>query len=328
MRVKPSVTVSAPARLHFGLLDCGNTSLRVFGGAGASIDGFRTVVQAERSQGWKLNFPQHPPSDRLASDVAELLKHLKLSGLASSDISIQSTPAEHMGLGSKTSLLLSIVHAVNYLNDSTLSREEVIRLSGRGGTSGIGVNVFWSGGIITDSGHKSERGSRDFQPSSSRKYNDPPKLLVHVKSHPHLRVRLFRDSNANSIEGVIEREAFRSLMPIADVENLKAIAAVYQGVIPAFQSDDMALLANALHELNTSGMKAAEAAFQSNTTKQWLARCWQNSIPAGLSSFGPIVYSIGHVGSDLLTSSSHLAKECGLDELGEYSFDHKGATVS
>lgn len=96
--------------------------------------------------------------------------------------SIQEMPPQHCGLGSKTSLLLSVVKLAFIINDIPVTPEEIVYFSGRGGTSGIGINTFFSGGIITDSGHD-EDSPRNFAPSSSRSQNEKkPKIISKITS--------------------------------------------------------------------------------------------------------------------------------------------------
>jgi predicted sugar kinase len=97
-------------------------------------------------------------------------------------------------------------------------------------------------------------------------------------------------------------------MPFPDDENARAIAAAYHGALPAFKHHDMTALARALRTLHSVGLKSKELELQSDNTRAWLEGCWEREIPAGLSSFGPIVYVIGKEGSAHLEDVNTLAQ--------------------
>src|SRR6185369_4242893 len=156
--------VSTSPRLHLGLLDCGNATLRQFGGIGLAIDGLRTEVHAVPSVAWEIDYEKDVHlSQRTHGDVQALLERLH-DVLPATRISVKSSAPEHMGLGSKTSLLLAITTAAFAVYKKKLPRQEIIKLTQRGGTSGAGVNLFWEGGLVIDSGHDIPPEARTFAP--------------------------------------------------------------------------------------------------------------------------------------------------------------------
>jgi beta-ribofuranosylaminobenzene 5'-phosphate synthase len=68
-------------------------------------------------------------------------------------------------MGSKTALLLSMIEALSLLAGCDLSPSKLVELSGRGGTSGVGVSSYFSGGMIFDLGRPND--NLPFVPSSA-----------------------------------------------------------------------------------------------------------------------------------------------------------------
>lgn len=120
-----AVAVSTPSRTHWGLLDCGYASDRLFGGVGAAIDGFRTDVQAALVEEGEAGIVYNPTaeldpmlhmSDRTCDELDEIVgrfnAHMQDNLVR---LTVSQTAPEHMGLGSKTSLEMATVYALGTL---------------------------------------------------------------------------------------------------------------------------------------------------------------------------------------------------------------------
>lgn len=318
--------VVAPSRLHMGLLDCGYSSGRLFGGIGIAIDGLHTKVMSSESDDWSLRFlDESSVSARTKEEAHLLIKELSKIFLPTEVIVTRMAP-EHKGLGSKTSLLLGITTAVSF-GQGGLSREQIVRATGRGGTSGIGVNTFWDGGLITDSGHRSDK-ERVFAPSSVRRPDRIPFVINRIEPPNDWAVRLFYDPDSHIVDGVRERDIFRAAMPVPDSENLISIAAAHHGVVPAFISADLEELSEALVTLNTHGMKAIELASQTERTQNFMRLGWEQQSALGLSSFGPVVYEINEKNTIESRGITQIAEEIGMICMGSFDFNNTGAKIT
>lgn len=89
--------VLAPTRLHMGLLDCGYSTGRLFGGIGVAIDGLCTTVTSRQSDIWSLDFfDESPLSARTIEEAQLLIKELsKLFSPA--EVIVSSTAPERVG---------------------------------------------------------------------------------------------------------------------------------------------------------------------------------------------------------------------------------------
>jgi beta-ribofuranosylaminobenzene 5'-phosphate synthase len=318
--------VSAPSRLHLGLIDCGNTTMRLFGGSGIALEGPRTVVAAKPASEWKVEYaPNNTPNSRGQQDVLRLIHEMK-DRIDPVLLKVFHSAPEHKGLGSKTSLLLSIATASLAVYQSETNIDEITKLTKRGGTSGIGINSFWVGGFITDNGHPNLQ-EREFAPSSARNPEKVPQVLARLNMPDMWHAHLFYDPKTPIIEGEMEKGIFTNSMPLDDLENLKALAATYHGVIPAIQDKDISALAMALQNLNSSGMKAIELNLQTDVTKAFLDKAWGQQKACGLSSFGPTIYGIEPKDTELDKSLELMARSFGLRKIGTYGFDNKGMSL-
>ncbi len=266
--------------------------------------------------------------ERLEHEVRLLFERLQKIGAAPCDVVVVDMPQQHCGLGSKTSVLLSTAVAIADFSNLQLEPAQLIALSGRGGTSGIGINTFFLGGVIADSGHSEPKHSRNFAPSSRRMGPASlPKVVARVEVPDNMRVLLFIDTFSSKIriQGNEEMRIFAETMPLKEIENLRSLAAVYHGVIPALQEGDMNMLFQSIRDLNSCGMKQIEVNLQSNITQTFIRDVWSNSIPCGVSSFGPIVFCIVNANSDAITVAMRLAHVHNLTCMGLFAFDNTGA---
>ena len=324
-----AVWIMAPSRIHFGLHDCGYSTDRIFGGVGVSFNGFLTSVEVIKSKKTKLLFEHNLfLSPRTTEDVNELVEKLdKLVG--PSNITIKTAAPEHQGFGSKTTLLLSVAKAtvIAHEVDSKYSKDDIIRLVKRGGTSGIGVNSFWTGGIVADSGHKEEFKNRVFQPSSRRDLVDIPQVVSRVNMPNDWRVSLFVDPLSRVYEDSTESEIFSNSMPLNDLENLRPISITYHGIIPSVLEKDIKRFSKAIYDMNHSGMKQIELGLQTEASKIFLEAAWDLHYAAGVSSFGPTIYIIHENGNPLVVRVKKIARSNNIDYLGTFEFNNNGAEL-
>jgi beta-ribofuranosylaminobenzene 5'-phosphate synthase len=279
--------VEAGARLHIGLLDLAHATPRTFGGLGVMLEAPTARVYATSSQRIRVNAPQ------LRQDTVELItklldnfsRSLDMNGI---EIVVEAAPPEHVGLGSKTALNLAILTAAARVFNADLSRRELQAFSGRGGASGIGVNGFFSGGLIADAGH---RGRKSLLPSSRHRPLTPPTAITCVPPPSRWVVTLFLPPGRRW-SGEDEADFFRMVTPLPRAEVIEQIAIVYHGLVPAFIEDDLETFGSLLSRFSTVGMKAREIEHQSSGVRECLATL-QNAAPCvGMSSMGPLVFTI------------------------------------
>ena len=297
------VLVKTYPRIHITLIDLARATSRRFGGAGFSVDTLPATVEA------RLSFENRIISSsnlryRDQRDAVAYLDSLSRALNSHFEVKLKDVPPQHIGLGSKTTILLAIGIACNSLIGKALSRKTLAKLSRRGGASGIGINSAFKGGFIVDGGHGMVQG-KEFVPSSASKPGDLPPILVRLPFPEHWRVHLFVPSSGTRYSGDSELQFFRENTPIPASEVFHVMAAVYHGIAPAIAEADHSLLKQAILEVHQMGFKRREVHAQGPAIGQILETLnGEGHVVAGMSSMGPLVYAIENREGELCESKS------------------------
>jgi beta-ribofuranosylaminobenzene 5'-phosphate synthase len=230
------IEVAAGARIHISLADMALASARAFAGVGFMIDGPKTRIQLYASH--QVEWVGLETLDQLAQqEVRSLVDRILYDIDKFAGIKIVEHAPQHLGFGSKTTLRLCLVSGLHALFGVNSSRERQQLLSGRGGGSGIGVHGFFEGGVIWDAGHAREAVDA-LLPSGISLMKCVPPLMLRLRFPDHWRVGLCLPEGP-PISGLDERAFFESVAPIATDDTLRAMAALYHGVLPSFRLADL-----------------------------------------------------------------------------------------
>jgi beta-ribofuranosylaminobenzene 5'-phosphate synthase len=144
------VVVTAPARLHFGMLDPAGIGARRFGGCGVGLESPRVVVRVgSRSGSSEIIASGHDAGRALA--FAERAR--AAFGLASGvEVEVREAIPPHVGLGSGTKLGLAVAGGVAELAGVRATPEELADASGRGARSSVGAWTFAAPGLVIEAG--------------------------------------------------------------------------------------------------------------------------------------------------------------------------------
>jgi beta-ribofuranosylaminobenzene 5'-phosphate synthase len=280
--------LTARPRLHISLADMGHASARAFGGIGFSIDQPSTVLEFGQCDRIELQGLERLDEEAI-HDVHQLAGRLKSAlGGVGFRVIIQSTPPQHVGFGSKTSLLLGLIAGLNALTARNWSQEEMQRLSGRGGASGVGIHAFFTGGIVWDAG---QRRGAPLSPAGSGIASELPPLMVRLAFPEAWSVVLILPSEV-PMTGEQEERFFAKSAPVPRIEALATLAILYHGILPAMKLVDYDGLARALRELHETSFKKRELDRWSEKTRACLVTLSGYGLAAGMSSVGPLIYVI------------------------------------
>src|SRR5207245_5867146 len=100
---------------------------------------------------------------------------------------IESCAPQHVGFGTKTSLVLASLTAAAELSGIQLEPHALQLASRRGGTSGVGVNGYFCGGLVADGGHKK---GAPLLPSSAQAPSEIPPILARIAFPDEWRIGL------------------------------------------------------------------------------------------------------------------------------------------
>jgi beta-ribofuranosylaminobenzene 5'-phosphate synthase len=146
------VVVTAPARLHFGMLDPAGLGARRFGGVGVGIESPRVVVSVAWAgpQSSDAVMVSGPQAERATTFARRSWSSFELG--RSVKVHVNEAIPPHMGLGSGTKLGLAIARALAALGGISASPERLAEASGRGARSSIGLWTFAAPGLVIEAG--------------------------------------------------------------------------------------------------------------------------------------------------------------------------------
>lgn len=281
------VKITTPSRLHFSLLDLNGALGRIDGGFGLAIAEPNFQIVAERATG--IHLPSSVYRDRAATVLARLQKTYPFPGIR---LTFQSEIPMHCGFGSGTQLSLGVAQAVNVLYELGLDGQALARVVGRGGTSGIGIAAFKTGGFIVDGGHRFPEEKSSFLPSSALGDISPPPVLLRY-SFPEVPLLIVMP-NCSRIYGDKEIELFKTLCPQPEWVSQKLSHILLMQILPALVEEDMPTFGKALNQIQTFGWKKVEIDAQGvelQLTLDFLRD--SGAFGAGVSSWGSAICVVG-----------------------------------
>lgn len=254
--------------------------------------------------------------------VNRAIANARQCGLPTSGkICFKSIPPSHVGLGSTTLTVLSIMQCLSIINKWKITPGDLIRLSTRGRTSGIGISTFYTGKLAVDAGQTGHPDNYDYKPSLAPEER-PPSLTIGTWPIPEKwNVTLFFAQERPSVEPEVEKDFFRLATPVASADVGLQLAHLYHGIIPAVIENDLQSFAHSLQAFQKIGFKAAEIAAQSPTVRNLMNILWDQKFAAGLSSFGPLVF-VFHESTSAPEPGRHFPKE--ITRIGPFSVNNKG----
>ncbi|HEX7812738.1 MAG TPA: beta-ribofuranosylaminobenzene 5'-phosphate synthase family protein [Burkholderiales bacterium] len=272
------VSITAPARLHFGFLDLNGSRGRRFGSIGLALDEPTVSVTAERASSFSVSGMQAARARKFAD-----LMRRRFGLPADLHLNVERAIPEHAGLGSGTQLGLAVGVALTSLYRLDLGIREVAAIVERGQRSGIGVGAFESGGCLVDGGRGEDEG--------------PPPVVSRVEFPGEWRIVLVFDRIARGLHGKDESAAFRRLPAFPEVEAGRLCRLVLMQALPALMEQDLNMFGKAIGELQrVTGDYFAPAQggrFSSPRVGRMLAWMEGRGISGvGQSSWGPTGFAI------------------------------------
>jgi len=275
--------IRTPSRIHISLIDLNGSLGRVDGGLGIALEEPHMELRVEPASRVKA---RGDLAGRAEQAARAFLEHYDIRGGA--DIEILQSYPQHVGLGSGTQLSLAVARMLARIYGVEAGLEELAYSVGRGGTSGIGTLSFRGGGFILDGGHSfGEKGS--FLPSRASGAGPAPLLFRRDFSWP---LALIFPRKEVRVSGRKEVDIFQEFCPIEgrEVERLSRI--ILMQLLPSLVEGDVVTFGKALNFIQKVGFKAIELSLQPREVREVLERAQGASYGAGLSSFGPVIYSL------------------------------------
>lgn len=277
------IKIRTPSRIHLALIDLNGEIGRVDGGAGIAIEEPHIEITGYQSEENSLS-GNIVNVERFHS-VSQKFKHLTGNNAS---VEVISDYRSHVGMGSGTQISLAIGEAYNRLFELKLSVREIAEITGRGGTSGIGVAAFQSGGFIVDGGH-STREKAGFTPSSASKASPPP--VISRQDFPPWKIVVVTPE-LSGFSGADEVSLFEKHCPVP-IEDVRKIShLILMKMIPSVMESDLDDFGDSLWEIQSLGFKKIEIDQYGSLIWDPLQNLRELTPAVGMSSTGPTVYAI------------------------------------
>lgn len=290
--------IKAFSRIHISLIGMNSDGYRLNGGIGFSIASPTLDMNFEPSDSIQVidkrehGFTQDE-LDKLKYHLNGILIREKF-GTAFRCIIHEGDIQSHVGFGSNSMIYMSCVEALLVLNHIDYNEKDVIAFSGRGGTSGIGINTYFKGGFIFDTGI-TNCGQRGFAPSSTFVSGSGQKpLLLTALKLPLWDLGICIPPITPKTEDE-EKDFFQKNCPIKKKEVESILYEAVYGITSALMEDDFDVFCKSIDTIQQTKWKSLERNLYGkeliaaeSIIRNAGAKC------VGMSSLGPLLYFFGN----------------------------------
>lgn len=287
------VVVSVPARVHMTLIELGRHGYRRNGGIGFAVEAPARQLEFARTSTFdlgslaRLGFTPEE-AGRLCATLADVKsRHC----LPHATALVRATgPGRHVGTGSGTAVTLACLEALFHLNRVSAEPDELIRLSGRGGTSGIGIHTYFEGGFVADVGRRYD--TQTIVSSDEIQRATQPATLLARYSMPCWPIGLLLPS-CPPLTLDQERGVFASLTtdPISPADIHATAYHSLLGATAAVATSDFHGFCDAVNALQRTAWKRREISAYGSAVASVMERMRERGCDGvGLSSMGPGLY--------------------------------------
>ena len=289
--------IKAFPRIHVSLIGMNRDGYRINGGIGFSISS--PTLDMSFSVSDTIEVEDKRVYGFTHNEIKRLVDHLRHVAIQEHlDVGIKCEIYEgrvrsHIGFGSNSMIYLSCIEALFLINHRDYDEKEIIRLSGRGGTSGIGINTYFKGGFVFDAGIANTE-HRALSPSSSFiKLDHQEPLLMKSIMMPEWEMGICIPSINHKTEEE-EVEFFQENCPI-DRRDVEVILydAVY-GITSSIMEKDLETFCKAIDSIQHTKWKQLERALYGSDLSEVEASIKRaGACCVGMSSLGPLLYFFG-----------------------------------
>lgn len=276
---KRRIVIETPSRLHFGIINPFTSKYRLYVSAGVAIDYPRTRVIVYPDEALSIEGCR---SEEVYSKIRPLIEEYDIK---QGRVIVEESVPKHVGLGSTTQLLLSVVHGLLVANDKAPSspREftEIARKLGIGRISGVGTYIYLYGGFIVDGGKKS--------------VEDFPLLFLRLEFPEEWRFVVVVPPGRGMSE-LEERAVFTKGTDVPSEAIWEASFTLFHELVPALIEKDFNAFSRALSRLQEV-VGSMFSSFQGGVFASYSARAVSllrklGILGVGQSSWGPAVYGV------------------------------------
>lgn len=285
------LTIAVYSRLHLTLLAMHAGEYRINGGIGFAIADPACELVFSGAPISSIDDQRADPLSpnelvRLSSILhAEQKRHSFATAIA---ITIGGRMRTHSGFGSGTAISLACLEALHRLNGSTPSPAALISASGRGGTSGVGIHTYFSGGCVLDLGRPV--GIDLHEPSHQASALQPPLVMDHLPM-PEWDIGICIPLGIPHKTEAEERAFFERTCPLPASAVYETLYHSLFGLYAAIREADRATFCRSLRAVQECAWKKAERLEYGSALaeiEQSLYGCGAEAV--GMSSLGPTLF--------------------------------------
>lgn len=287
-----NISITVYPRLHLSLLDLSENGYRRNGGVGFAVDTPLSTLRFEDSPVTDLEaLRQVEFSADEIGKLTDRIERIRAEHGLSSTIRLKSvTPfSRHSGLGSGTAICLSCVESIFLVNGQHAERHQLQELSGRGGVSGIGLNVYFDGGLVCDLGISAN--SAPFIPSDA--IDSPGELPLPLVSipMPSWDIGILIPRNIDPLTLDQEVDLFSKTCPLPAQSVYEMVYHTFFGVVASVIEHSKVQFSSAVCALQDCKWKADEIRFYGAPMLSYITTLKQLGCNAvGMSSVGPALF--------------------------------------
>jgi len=264
--------------------------LRKNGGIGFSIQNMGAQATFSISQENNVTIGRKKEKCKKSIEIEIILnKTCKLMNLSKFvEIHVINLPDFHSGLGSGTSLTLACIEGLLIINEVTYKDRDIINLSNRGGTSGIGIQTYFTGGFILDAGVNSDN-TRHLPSSYAENISHHPSV-IHRSPMPAWKIGVVIPEASSRIDGEIEMNFFNRVCPIQKNEAFEACYLSVFGITAAIIDNDYNSFVKSISRIQKTRWKSEEINEHCLASQQIEYLLHLGADCVGMSSVGPALY--------------------------------------
>lgn len=299
-------------RIHVTLVSMNYQGYRINGGVGFSVNKPTLRINFTKTNSFTvLDKREHGFSGSEISRIISCLEKIKEYYKFDSSLSVElnGEMKTHHGFGSGTSARLAIIEALFLINNKSVTKEELVRLSGRGGTSGVGISTYFSGGFIADVGRKSD-GVTLFPSFLCEDRTSLPLKFLQFKM-PTWQIGLCLPKGIHALTEKEEKEFFNNTCPIESHDVFEANYHVTYGLCASALENDFDNFCMSINNIQNCKWKNEEINLYGKRITDI-----RNSIlslgaeAVGMSSLGPLIYFFGNNIDEIIYNYERNKDDC------------------
>jgi len=302
--------ISVQSRLHLTLLAMHNGEYRINGGLGFAIADPSCELIFFANANFAIDDQRVIPlGDNELNRLVTLLQaeQQRHDFPVAAEIAINGNMRPHSGFGSGSAISLACLEALHRLNGSMPTPDELVAASGRGGTSGVGIHSYFSGGCVFDLGRAADHNAHT--PSHQARTSRP--LLLDQLPMPDWEIGICMPLTIPHKSQADERAFFDRTCPLPAEAVYETLYHSLFGLYAAIRDADRMTFCHALRAVQACAWKKAERLEYGAALIEIEQALYANGAEAvGMSSLGPSLFFLADNVAEIVNQMRLARPDC------------------